>query len=78
MKKPKYCETLKEGFYLFENKSIGMKRCVYATGTLRDNKWIELNVPNPKWVNLSWNCFDKHQMENSSYHETNPISFTLP
>jgi hypothetical protein len=77
MKKQKYCETLKPGYYLYDNPSIDMKRCVYATGTLKGNKWIELNVPNPKWMSLMWFSLEKSEIDRSTYHETNPTEFIL-
>ena len=71
----KYCETLKPGFYLFNG--LHCKRCVYATGTTRGNKWIDLDVPNPAWMTLMWNCVAKDEICLCTYHETNPTEFIL-
>ena len=77
MKHQKFCETLKPGYYLFEKDSIGMRRCVYATGTTKGNKWIELNVPDVCWTSLLWNCISKEQINASVYSEENPTGFSF-
>jgi hypothetical protein len=77
MKKQKYCETLKTGYYLYDNPLIDMKRCTYLTGELKGNKWIELNLPNPKWMTLMWFSVDKYQIDRSTYHETNPTNILI-
>jgi hypothetical protein len=71
----KYCETLKKGYYLLDKPSWGLKRCVYATGTTKGNKWIELNVPNPTWMTLMWNCISKDEINISDYHAENPTEY---
>jgi len=75
--RPKFCETLKPGYYLFENESIGMRRCVYASGTTKGNKWIELNVPDASWTGLLWNCISKDQIDDSVYFEGNPTEYNF-
>jgi len=70
---PKYCETLKQGYYLI--KGIGA-RCIYVTGTTKGNKWINLEVPNPQWTRLQWNCIHRDEIEIGLYSETNPTSFS--
>ena len=71
MKRTKYCETLKPGFYLSDD------RCIYASGTTKGNKWIYLNTPNPEWTTLMWNCIEKYAIDNSVYSETNPTKFNF-
>ncbi len=77
VKKQKYCETLKSGYYLLDDKATGLKRCVYASGTTKGNKWIEINVPNPVWMSLMWNCISKDEIDCSIYYEDNPTEYKL-
>ena len=78
MSKIKYCETLKPGYYLLDDTFTETKRCVYATGTTSGNKWIELNVPNPKWMSLMWNCISQDEINQSVYYKENPTKYSLP
>lgn len=66
----KYVETLEPGFYLMDNK-----RCYYITGTTSGNKWIDLEVPEPLWYSLLWNCVDRYDIELSVYSSDNPTKF---
>jgi hypothetical protein len=75
MKKVKFCETLKPGYYLLDDKFTGLKRCVYATGTTKGNKWIDLTSPNPQWVALMWNCISQDEISKSVYYEQNPTEY---
>ncbi len=72
MAKQKYCETLTPGFYLIEGD-----RCAYITGTTKGNKWINLNVPNPQWTGLMWNCITADDIPFRTLHSTNPTNFVL-
>jgi hypothetical protein len=71
MAKQKYCETLKPGFYLCDD------RCIYASGTTKGNKWIYLDSAKPEWNTLMWNCIEKYAIDNSTFHQTNPTQFTI-
>ena len=75
MSKIKFCETLKRGYYLIDDDLNGIKRCIYASSTTKGNKWIELNVPNPQWMTLMWNCISKDEIERSVYSEDNPTKY---
>ncbi len=71
MKRKYYCETIKPGFYLTND------RCVYSTGTKKGNKWIYLEVPNPEWTTLMWTCIEPYSINKSTYHKNNPTNFAL-
>lgn len=75
MKKPKYCEMLKLGFYLVNETNCF--RCFYLTGTTSGNKWINLSVPNPQWNALMWTCINKYEVDFATFHNTNPTEFVL-
>jgi len=75
MAKQKYCETLQPGFYLIEETFS--YRCYYITGTTKGNKWINLNVPNPQWTGLMWNCITVDDISLCTLHSTNPTNFVL-
>jgi hypothetical protein len=75
MAKQKYCETLTPGFYLIEETFA--YRCYYLTGTTKGNKWINLNVPNPKWTGLMWNAITPDDNDLTHYHQQNPTSFII-
>jgi hypothetical protein len=75
MAKQKYCETLTPGFYLI--KETFSYRCYYITGTTKGNKWINLNVPNPQWTGLMWNCITTDDIPLCTLHSTNPTNFVL-
>lgn len=89
MKKPKYCETLKPGFYLLRDETLNLHRCVYCTGTTKGNKWIELDMDgnclwsvkegdkNGGWTGLFWNCISEEEINESVYSETNPTKINL-
>jgi hypothetical protein len=64
----KSTETLEPGFYFIEGE-----RCYYFSGKARGNKWIDLRVPNPKWMALMWTCISVRELEDSVVHATNPI-----
>ena len=72
MAKQKYCETLKVGYYFIEGN-----RCIYATGTTKGNKWIDLDVPKPQWRTLMWNCINTLDIAFTTYHTDNPTNFKL-
>jgi hypothetical protein len=53
MSKQKFAETLIPGFYFIEGN-----RCIYATGTTKGNKWIDLCPSNPEW---GWTNVELHK-----------------
>lgn len=67
----KFAETIKAGYYLYEDN------CMYLTGTLKGNKWIDLNVHEPRWMSLLWSCITKDDVDLSTYHIDNPTNFKL-
>lgn len=69
IKKAKYCETLEPGFYLVPS------RCLYVTGTTKGNKWIPLDVPEPEWNTLMWNCIEKYVIDRAVRYDENPTEF---
>ena len=71
----RFCESVKLGYYFVDNEYS--KRVYYLTGTLKGNKWIDLKVPNPKWMSLMWTCINEEMLENSTYYENNPISIKI-
>jgi hypothetical protein len=80
----KYCETLIPGFYLqtvtYKDGISTSKRAYYFSGATKGNKWIDLNVPNPRWNGLMWNCIT--EKENSIgkmefFGNINPTKFKL-
>lgn len=88
MKKKKYCETFKPGYYSHILRSsrnpteIIDERVYYLTGSTKGNKWINLNSHSPMWMSLMWNCIRKVDFElpNSEieYHGSqNPTTFKL-
>lgn len=67
----KYCESLAPGFYLLN--ATNCKRCFYITGTLKGNKWIDLEVPNPAWMSLMWTCINKDTLSDCTFYENDPV-----
>lgn len=66
----KYAESLEPGFYLIDGIS-----CCYLTGTLRGNKWINLEVANPQWQSLIWTCISPEDIALSTYSSYNPTKY---
>ena len=87
MKKPKYCETFKRGYYLSVLRSsrtgeIIDERAYYLTGTTKGNKWIALGTHAPQWMGLVWNCIRREDFElpnnEITFHgEVNPTQYPL-
>ena len=77
----KFVESLTAGFYFKPETKIRdyvePARCVYITGTLKGNKWVDFDNPNPKWMPLSWTSIDKDILIDTTYHATNPTNILI-
>ena len=65
----KYCETLKLGFYLGED------RCIYASGYETGNRWIYLNSVDPEWTDMEHEFMEPGEIKRMTYHFENPTPY---
>ena len=85
----KYAETLKPGFYFKPEIKIQITkndkirdyvepaRCIFITGALKGNKWVDFENTNPKWMALAWTSINKDFMTDTTYHINNPTNLHI-